>query len=60
LSYIKSIEDNFYRSLRDKYGDAVFTKLAKESFKISKLKYYGKEESEEEKTQSKDDNDIVF
>ncbi|EAR53624.1 putative reverse transcriptase [Photobacterium sp. SKA34] len=43
LAYIKSIEDNYYRSLRDKYSDAFFTKLYQESFSISERKYLGKE-----------------
>lgn len=42
LSYIKSIEDNYYIALRDKYGYAVFTRLARESFRISKISYQGK------------------
>lgn len=43
LSYIKSVEEEYYRLLRDKYSDAIFMKLAKESFKISKLKYQDNE-----------------
>ncbi|MEJ2765783.1 retron St85 family RNA-directed DNA polymerase [Photobacterium sp. MCCC 1A19761] len=61
LSYIKSIEENYYISLRDKYGDAIFKKLARESFNISKLKYKEKEERAEMKNMDKDDwDDIVF
>ncbi|WP_413488142.1 retron St85 family RNA-directed DNA polymerase [Shewanella baltica] len=61
LSYIKSIEESYYKSLRDKYGDAVFTKLAKESFSISKLKYQGKEKLTEIKKHNEENgDDVVF
>lgn len=39
LSYIKSIEEEYYRKLQESHGIEIFYKLAKESFSISKLKY---------------------
>ncbi len=61
LSYIKSIELEYYLSLKDKYGDVVFSKLSLESFSISGMLKKPEEENGSIEKQNEDfDDDIAF